>query len=125
MTIGTGFFGRSSVGENLHPGHLVQWTRLAYNSDPAEPFGDFTGLSPWAAPAGAVPEYPVASNQRDATADASANGHRGPGHATRTRSAYSSRPPQEAPDVAALRDEIRRMVIEELAQLSGRQGGSR
>ena len=29
MTIGTGFFGRSSVGENLHPSHLVQWTRLA------------------------------------------------------------------------------------------------
>jgi acyl-CoA reductase-like NAD-dependent aldehyde dehydrogenase len=40
MTIGTGFFGRSSVGENLHPSHLVQWTRLAYNRDPAEPFVD-------------------------------------------------------------------------------------
>ena len=25
----TGFFGRSSVAENLHPSHLVQWTRLA------------------------------------------------------------------------------------------------
>jgi hypothetical protein len=123
MTIGTGFFGRSSVGENLHPGHLVQWTRLAYNSDPAEPFGDFTGLSPWAAPAGAVPAYPVASNQRDGPPDA--NGHRGPGHATQTRSAYSSRQPPAAPDVSALRDEIRRMVIEELAQLTGRQGGSR
>ncbi len=46
MTIGTGFFGRSSVAENLHPGHLVQWTRLAYNHDPAEPFGDFAGLAP-------------------------------------------------------------------------------
>ena len=66
MTIGTGFFGRSSVAENLHPSHLVQWTRLAYNSDPAEPFGDFTGLVPWQAPAGPVPPYPVASNQRDA-----------------------------------------------------------
>src|SRR4029078_10536961 len=41
MTIGTGLFGRSWVGENLHPSHLVQWTRLAYNRDPAEPFGDF------------------------------------------------------------------------------------
>ncbi len=47
MTIGTGFFGRSSVAENLHPRHLVQWTRLAYSSDPAEPFGDFAGLNPW------------------------------------------------------------------------------
>jgi hypothetical protein len=108
MTIGTGFFGRSSVGENLHPGHLVQWTRLAYNSDPAEPFGDFTGLSPWAAPASTasgstVPPYPVASNQRDTAPDQ----------------------PQVSPDVSALRDEIRRMVIEELAQLTGRPGGSR
>ena len=51
MTIGTGFFGRSSVGENLQPSHLVQWTRLAYNRDPAEPFGDFTGLQPWQAAA--------------------------------------------------------------------------
>ena len=73
MTIGTGFFGRSSVAENLHPSHLVQWTRLAYNSDRAEPFGDFTGLVPWQAPAGPVPAYPVASNQRD--------GGPGPGHA--------------------------------------------
>jgi hypothetical protein len=135
MTIGTGFFGRSSVGENLHPGHLVQWTRLAYNSDPAEPFGDFTGLSPWAAPAGAVPPYPVASNQRDTALEARANGHRDRGRSTQSRSEYSSRPPPTAPDgrrpegvspdVSALRDEIRRMVIEELAQLTGRQGGSR
>src|SRR4029078_444933 len=35
MTIGTGFFGRSSVGENLHPSHLVQWTRLADKREPA------------------------------------------------------------------------------------------
>ena len=65
MTIGTGFFGRSSVGENLQPKHLVQWTRLAYNEDPGVGFADFTGLVPWEAPAGAVPAYPVASNLRD------------------------------------------------------------
>ena len=58
MTIGTGFFGRSSVGENLQPKHLVQWTRLAYNEDPAVAFADFTGAVPWEAPAGAVPPYP-------------------------------------------------------------------
>ena len=34
MTIGTGFFGRSSVGENIGPQHLVQWTRIAYGKDP-------------------------------------------------------------------------------------------
>jgi acyl-CoA reductase-like NAD-dependent aldehyde dehydrogenase len=47
MTVGTGFFGRSALTENLQPRHLTQWTRLAYASDPAEPFGDFAGLEPW------------------------------------------------------------------------------
>jgi acetaldehyde dehydrogenase/alcohol dehydrogenase len=47
MTVGTGFFGRSALTENLQPRHLTQWTRLAYHSDPSEPFGDFAGLEPW------------------------------------------------------------------------------
>jgi acyl-CoA reductase-like NAD-dependent aldehyde dehydrogenase len=45
MTVGTGFFGRSSLTENLQPKHLTQWTRLAYHVD--EPLGDFSGLQPW------------------------------------------------------------------------------
>jgi acyl-CoA reductase-like NAD-dependent aldehyde dehydrogenase len=55
MTVGTGFFGRSSLTENLQPQHLVQWTRVAYASDPAEPFGDFSGLEPWSAMPAATP----------------------------------------------------------------------
>jgi acyl-CoA reductase-like NAD-dependent aldehyde dehydrogenase len=47
MTVGTGFFGRSSLTENLQPQHLAQWTRVAYATD--EPFGDFDGLEPWEA----------------------------------------------------------------------------
>ena len=47
MTVGTGFFGRSSLTENLEPKHLMQWTRLAYGVD-AE-FGDFEDLQPWSA----------------------------------------------------------------------------
>ncbi len=47
MTIGTGFFGRSSLTENLEPRHLTQWTRVAYATD--APFGDFAGLQPWEA----------------------------------------------------------------------------
>ena len=96
MTIGTGFFGRSSVAENLHPKHLVQWTRLAYSCDPAEPFGDFAGVIPWQAPAGAVPPYPIPSNSDRTYAGSTAQ------------------------DVTSLREEIRRLVIEELAQLTGR-----
>lgn len=33
FTIGTGFFGRSSVGENVGPQHLVNWTRIAWHKD--------------------------------------------------------------------------------------------
>ncbi len=118
MTIGTGFFGRSSVAENLHPSHLVQWTRLAYNSDRAEPFGDFTGLTPWQAQAGSrgpVPPYPVASNQRDAEPR---TGGRGPQTSTWARSAENGfQPEAAAQESAALREEIRRLIIEELSHL--------
>jgi hypothetical protein len=112
MTTGTGFFGRSSVGENLHPSHLVQWTRLAYNRDPAERFGDFAGLVPWQAPAGPVPEYPVASNQR---------GDGQPGPSARPEPVSPARSVHHGltPDSTALREEIRRLILEELAQLAG------
>ena len=106
MTIGTGFFGRSSVGENLQPKHLVQWTRLAYNEDPAVGFADFTGLVPWEAPAGAVPPYPVASNLRD-------DGGRPARFAVGIAGAGADL------DLEALRAEIRRMVLEELREVLG------
>jgi acyl-CoA reductase-like NAD-dependent aldehyde dehydrogenase len=44
FTIGTGFFGRSSIGENVGPQHLVHWTRVAYNSDSDVPFGNYHGM---------------------------------------------------------------------------------
>lgn len=40
MTIGTGFAGRSGLGENLEPRHLVNWSRLAYSAEPSERFPD-------------------------------------------------------------------------------------
>jgi acetaldehyde dehydrogenase / alcohol dehydrogenase len=111
MTIGTGYFGRSSVGENLQPSHLVQWTRLAYNRDPAERFGTFTGLVPWEAPAGPVPPYPVASNQRDGHQPALSPARE---PAMPARSADHDSPP----DSTGLREEIRRLILEELSQLA-------
>lgn len=42
--IGTGYFGRSSVGENIGPQHLVHWTRLAWNSDASVKMGDMSGV---------------------------------------------------------------------------------
>jgi acetaldehyde dehydrogenase / alcohol dehydrogenase len=106
MTIGTGFFGRSSLGENLQPKHLVQWTRLAYHSDPAEAFGDFAGLDPWQVPAGSVPPYPLASNLAGQSRSSTPVPATDP--ATPARS-----------DVETLRAEIRRVVLEELRALAG------
>jgi acetaldehyde dehydrogenase/alcohol dehydrogenase len=83
MTIGTGFFGRSSLGENLEPKHLVNITRVAYNKDPAEVFGNFDGLEPWNAHLDAEP---VAA-------------------------------PEMPLDVQLAREEIRRVVLEELREL--------
>lgn len=35
MTIGTGFVGGSSIGDNLTPHHLVHYARIAYNKEAA------------------------------------------------------------------------------------------
>jgi acetaldehyde dehydrogenase/alcohol dehydrogenase len=87
MTIGTGFFGRSSLGGNLEPGHLVNWTKIAYVNDPAVPFGSFEGLEPWSA----EPEL-----------------------APRTRTVETNGKDDE------MREEIRRLVVEELRELMRR-----
>ena len=44
MTVGTGFFGRSSIGENIGPQHLVHWTKIAYNAKEKYKFGNFNNL---------------------------------------------------------------------------------
>jgi len=41
FTIGTGYFGRSSVGDNIGPHHLVHWASVAFNSDSAVAFANF------------------------------------------------------------------------------------
>jgi acetaldehyde dehydrogenase / alcohol dehydrogenase len=119
MTIGTGYFGGSSVGENLQPKHLVQWTRLAYNSDPGEAFGNFSGVIPWESPRGRVPAYPVASN--------AAAGGRRDGQAPAAPASRGQAAPADVAGLGAdrdvLREEIRRLVIEELKQLVGGSRG--
>lgn len=100
MTIGTGFAGRSSLGENLQPKHLINFTRLAYNADAREVMPSFIGLNPWASPHGPVPAYPVASNEENY----------GSGTTYQRREPISQ-------DVAELRDEIRKLIVEELQAL--------
>ena len=136
MTVGTGFFGRSSLTENLEPRHLVQWTRMAYNAEADEAFGNFSGLIPWEAPAGPVPPYPVASNlageRRGPGAYLDADRtprpgtpqpHAGGGAWLASHENQAGGPASGGLDVAALREEIRRVVIEELAQFAGGSHG--
>jgi acetaldehyde dehydrogenase/alcohol dehydrogenase len=97
MTIGTGFLGRSSLGENLEPKHLVNVTRVAYSTDPAEVVPSFAGLDPWQSPVVPVPPYPVANNVAGGGLPA-----------------LSSVPTSPGGDASELRDELRRLIIEEL-----------
>ncbi len=114
MTIGTGFFGRSSVGENLEPKHLVNHTRLAWNADARERMAAVAGLEVWQPPSGPVPAYPDASNAWAPAGDgAAASGAPAPG-----ASARGARPREPlSPDSAELREEIRRLIVEELRQI--------
>jgi acetaldehyde dehydrogenase / alcohol dehydrogenase len=127
MTVGTGFFGRSSLTENLEPKHLVQWTRMAYPTEADEAFGSFSGLIPWEAPTGPVPPYPIASN---AAGNGSGTGGRPGAAGTTPRQGDTSAPGRTGhaglgggesavPDAGELREVIRRIVIEELAQFAG------
>lgn len=100
MTIGTGFAGRSSLGENLQPKHLVNVTRIAYSTDPSEVLPSYEGMVPWRAPLAAVPPYPVASNLAP-------YGLTAPPPAT-------AAPVGEASE---LREELRRLILEELTTL--------
>ena len=105
FTIGTGFFGSSAVGENVGPQHLINWTRIAYNDDPKEVFGDFGGLDANAGgPTLALGlEAPISLGRLQEGAEAAQN--------------PLPQPPGQGgtlDEVALLREEIRRMVLEEL-----------
>lgn len=60
MTIGTGFGGGSSLAENLTPHAFVQYTRIAYNKEASEAFGNFAGLDPLDLPKRSAPAVSLA-----------------------------------------------------------------
>jgi acetaldehyde dehydrogenase/alcohol dehydrogenase len=121
MTLGTGFVGRSSIGENLEPRHLVNWARLAYHRAPEVPFGDFAGITAGQPPPGPVPAYPVASN----LSAAGLTGQTGAAGASHPRSEASAGEiaaggqPGEAAVPDSVREQLRALIIEELQQLIG------
>ncbi len=96
FTVGTGFFGRSSIGENIGPQHLMHWTKMAYNSDASETFGNYHGLD--AGFAGPLPEAP-------SDGVPGSNGYVNRSYSTSADANGAS---------AVTRDELRRMITEEL-----------
>ncbi len=105
FTLGTGFFGRSAIGENIGPKHLVNWTRIAYSDEESEAVGDFSGLETWnnqpALPVGRDAPMTIGRLQEGAErADESLFAQAGGGAV--------------ADEIALMREEIRRIVLEEL-----------
>lgn len=100
FTIGTGFFGRSSIGENVGPQHLVHWTRIAYNSDADEPFGTYRGLR---------------RAFRGPLAQAPADGV--PGSSAPRQFTQIPQAPRTGAIDGAPKDELRRLIAEELRDL--------
>jgi acetaldehyde dehydrogenase / alcohol dehydrogenase len=129
MTLGTGFVGRSSIGENLEPRHLVNWARVAYNSGADVPFDDFSGIAAAQPPDGPVPGYPHASNLAGAPAlrpaSAATAGSRSgagaagaqPGPGASPGSGTSSGQPGSTAVSDLVREQLRALIIEELQQL--------
>ena len=99
FTVGTGYFGRSSIGENIGPQHLVHWTRLAYNSSPDEAFGSYHGVS--VNLAGPLPKAPA-----DGVPGSS-------GSAVRPPASLASTEGSTDPS----RDELRKIIAEELRSI--------
>lgn len=97
FTVGTGYFGRSSIGENVGPQHLVHWSRIAYNSDASEAFGNFAGIGP--AFEGMLPEAPS------------------DGVPGSPRPRRPSAPAASSGLDPAAREELRRLIAEELRDL--------
>jgi hypothetical protein len=130
MTLGTGFVGRSSIGENLEPRHLVNWARVAYNADDSVPFGNFAGLPVWEQPDGPVPAYPRASNLNGSDLNGSDRsgsvgaGHRPPGAPTGPRPGPATANGADglagaagAAISAQAREQLRALIVEELEHL--------
>lgn len=102
MTVGTGFFGRSSVGENIGPKHLVQWTRIAYRRNAEFPESAFENAS--------LPEPASRPRLPVGEIDYSFNWVGG----RPSRPLNTAAGDEDAVDLDDLRSEIRQLILEEL-----------
>jgi acetaldehyde dehydrogenase / alcohol dehydrogenase len=106
MTVGTGFVGGSSLGENLRPDHLINWADIAFASEASLPAG-LGSVVPWTRQPPRPEAAPIPFSQ----------GHPPGGPADRRRAPVPELEPvrmSEGADLDALRDEIRQLVLEEL-----------
>lgn len=101
FTIGTGFFGSSAVGENVGPQHLVNWTRIAYSDDPSEALGDFQGLSVEHGAVALGRTAPISLGRLQEGAE-------------QAGTAMTAAPSSGEDEIARMRAEIRRIVLDEL-----------
>jgi acetaldehyde dehydrogenase/alcohol dehydrogenase len=101
MTVGTGFFGRSSASENVGPQHLVQWIKIAYNKSDAVKFGKFEGI--------ALPRPATRPRPPEGKIDYSFSWAGGKPSIAKTATMNGA---ADASD--NLRDEIRQLILEEL-----------
>lgn len=106
MTIGTGYFGRSSVSENVGPQHLVQWTRIAYNKADDVAFGSYGGLS--------LPEPATRPRLPEGRIDYSFDWVGGRASAIAGEAPRPAPPSATDTDMDALKAEIRQLITEEL-----------
>jgi acyl-CoA reductase-like NAD-dependent aldehyde dehydrogenase len=94
MTIGTGFFGRSSLSRNLEPTDLVQWTSAAYSTDDAVAMPEMRGLLP--------------------SKSSSTHAMAGSTEARRPTPPAPSKPLRVPAGGSELTDQLRRLIVEEL-----------
>jgi acyl-CoA reductase-like NAD-dependent aldehyde dehydrogenase len=106
MTIGTGYFGHSSVAENLAPRHLIQWTKVAWNADRRFPMPAFDHAQ--------IEEPPHIGVKTNGPIDYDF-GNPPPGVAPK----HKTTRPALASGGDDIRAEIRRIILEELRGLAG------
>jgi acyl-CoA reductase-like NAD-dependent aldehyde dehydrogenase len=107
MTVGTGFAGGSALGENLRPEHLVNWTEIAFATE-ARLLPGLGATSPWRTQPVPAAEASIPFSQ--------GNPPGGPVGSRRAPVPGLEPAAPALPDIelAALRAEIRQLVLEEL-----------
>lgn len=105
MTVGTGFAGGSALSENLRPEHLINWSEIAFATEASLP-PELGAARPWRSRPLPSAEAPIPFSQ--------GNPPGGPAGGRRAQVPGLESAPVPDEELAALRAEIRQLVLEEL-----------